>query len=120
MIVVITSWAPTVAFSRPAIPPQSAPASEARTIASRTWSRPGSPGSDDPTQTPVIAPTMYWPWPPMLKGPQRKANATARPVRMSGVVSSSVCWRLLAASEREAPVTQGKSQLRPVPSKIAR
>jgi len=33
----------------------------------------------------------YWPWPPMLKRPQRNAKATASPVRISGVVVSSVC-----------------------------
>ena len=49
------------------------------------------PANDEPTQTAANEPTMYWPWPPMLNRPQRKANATARPVRISGVVSSSVC-----------------------------
>ena len=43
-------------------------------------------------------PTRYWPWPPMLNRPQRNANATARPVRISGVVRISVCWRFSAAS----------------------
>jgi hypothetical protein len=33
----------------------------------------------------------------MLKRPQRNANATASPVRISGVVVSSVCVRLYAA-----------------------
>jgi hypothetical protein len=33
----------------------------------------------------------------MLKSPQRKANATASPVRISVVVRISVCWRLIAA-----------------------
>ena len=74
-----------------------------------------------PTQTATSAPTKYWPWPPMLNRPQRKANATARPVRISGVVRSSVCWRLSAASDPRSlgPSTQGKNQFRPVPSKIA-
>ena len=70
----------------------------------------------------------------MLKRPQRKANATANPVRMSGVTTISVCWRLSAARE---PVSHGnhtwasekgtpieweptwKNQFRPVPLKIA-
>ena len=67
---------------------------------------------------------MYWPWPPMLKRPQRNANATARPVRMSVVVRISVCWRFSAALKRSPPGwlwwTQGKSQFRPVPLKISR
>ena len=57
---------------------------------------------------------MYWPWPPMLNRPQRKANATARPVRISGVAIRSVCWRLLrprravvARDPREQPVQAG-------------
>jgi len=39
----------------------------------------------------AIAPTMNWPLPPMLKRPARNAKATARPVRISGVVMISVC-----------------------------
>ena len=74
------------------------------------------PAKDEPIQTATMAPTMYWPWPPMLKRPQRKANATARPVRISVVVSISVCWRLAAAVLRaRRPVTQGKNQFRPGP-----
>ena len=30
--------------------------------------------------TAAIAPARYWPWPPMLKSPQRNANPTAIPV----------------------------------------
>ena len=70
----------------------------------------------------------------MLKRPQRKAKATAIPVRISGVTMISVCCRFSAASE---PVSHGnhtfvsengslieceptsKNQFRPVPSKIA-
>jgi hypothetical protein len=70
----------------------------------------------------------------MLKRPQRKANATASPVRISVVVRRSVCWRLSAASD---PVSHGnqtfvsvpgmpilceptsKNHWRPVPSQIA-
>ena len=90
MIVVITSWAPTVARRKPAIPASPAPASEPRRIARTMCGKPDMPVSDDATQTPTIDPAAYWPWPPMLKRPARKANATARPVRISGVVSSRV------------------------------
>ena len=48
--------------------------------------------NDDPTQTAASEPAMYWPWPPMLNRPQRKAKATARPVNIRVVVSSRVCW----------------------------
>ena len=63
-------------------------------------------------------PTQYWPWPPMLKSPQRNANATARAVRISGVMRMSVCWRSFAAASRVSPYP-GKNQLSPVPAKIA-
>ena len=61
----------------------------------------------------------YWPWPPMLNSPQRNANATARPVRISGTVRMSVCCRFSAAAGRSALLVHGSSQFRPVPSKIA-
>ena len=77
------------------------------------------PSNDEPTQTAPTVPAMYWPWPPMLNSPARKASATARPVRISGVVSSSVCCRLTAAIARSAPVTHGKIHSRPVPCQIA-
>ena len=91
-------------------------------------------GSDEPIHTAKIEPAKYWPWPPMLNMPQRNANATARAVRMIGVVSSSVCWRFCAATD---PVfhqkntfvdvngmwieyePKWKNQFRPVPLKIA-
>ncbi len=76
--------------------------------------------NDEPIHRAKIEPTMYWPWPPMLKRPQRKPTETASPQRTSAVVSSSVCWRFVAANERASPVTHGKSQFRPLPSKIAR
>ena len=53
MIVVITSLAPVVAFRKPAIPPQIAPASVPSTSASRMCSQPGSPCSELPTMTPM-------------------------------------------------------------------
>ena len=69
--------------------------------------------------TATIWPQRYWPWPPMLNSPQRNPTATARPVSSNGVATSRVCWRLNAALTRSAPETQGSSQLRPAPSKIA-
>ena len=55
----------------------------------------------------------------MLNMPQRKANATARPVRISGVVMISVCCRFSAAIVRSSPAIHGKNQFSPVPLKIA-
>ena len=51
MIVEITSCAPVVAFSRPAIPPHTAPATHAATTANSTCSSFGDPASDDPAHT---------------------------------------------------------------------
>ena len=59
MIVEITSLAPTVAFSTPAIPAQAAPARQAATIASTMCGKPGIPVNDEPTQTAAIPPTVY-------------------------------------------------------------
>ena len=73
------------------------------------------PSNDEPTQTAPMLPTRYWPWPPMLNRPARNANATARPVRISGVVRISVCCRFSAASVRSSPVTHGNSQFSPEP-----
>ena len=56
-------------------------------------------------------PTMYWPWPPMLKRPQRKANATARPVRISVVVAMQ---RLLEVERRQAALVAGHPREEPV------
>ena len=120
MIVVITSWAPTVALRNPAMPASSAPAAVPTTSARRTCAIGLMLSNDEPTQTARIAPERYWPWPPMLNRPQRKANATASPTRMSVVVWISVCWRLNAAVTRSVPVTHGNNQLSPEPSKIAR
>jgi hypothetical protein len=111
--------APTVAFRKPAMPAQNAPARQAATMASTTCKSAGMPANDEPTQIAAIDPTMYCPWPPMLNRPARKANATARPTRMNGVVRISVCCRLSAAVARSSPLTHGKTHCRPVPSKIA-
>jgi hypothetical protein len=74
----------------------------------------------------------------MLKSPQRKANATARPVSTSAVQRSSVCSRFDAACDVMSSVFQGnqtralvkgtlmswlptsKNQFSPAPRKIAR
>ena len=61
MIVEITSLAPTVAFKPPAMPAQIAPATQAATIASTMWRKPGIPANSEPTQTAAIVPMMYWP-----------------------------------------------------------
>ena len=55
-----------------------------------------------------------------VEEPAAEGERHREAVRMSGVVTSSVCWRSRAASSRASPVTQGKNQFRPVPSKIAR
>ena len=84
------------------MPAQTAPASPPATIATTMCRKPGSWGSDEPTQTPMIAPTRYWPCPPMLNIPQRNANATASPVKTSGTQMISVCCRLTAASDSKS------------------
>src|SRR6476620_5794394 len=125
MIVVITSWAPTVAFRKPAIPPQSAPARVAPPMQRSTWIGAGRPDSDVPSQTATTEPTMYWPWPPMLNIPQRNANATARPVSTSTVNVINVYCRLPVAEQGidvALPLEEQKlaNQLSPVPLKISR
>ena len=45
----------------------------------------------------------YWPWPPMLNMPQRKAKATAMAVQTSGVNTISVCWRFRQAVSDSSP-----------------
>ena len=72
-----------------------APASIASAIARKTCRPCAMPAHDEPTQTETIAPVMYWPWPPMLKRPQRNANATASPVQISVVVRISVCVQVV-------------------------
>ncbi len=118
MIVVTTSWAPTVAFRIPAMPAQTAPAAAASTMAMTMCAGPNRPDHDEPTHTETIAPMIHWPWPPMLNRPQRKANATASDVKTRVVVMIRVCCRLNAAFSRSNPVIQGKNQLRPVPLKM--
>ena len=81
----------------------------------------GMPSNDEPTQTAKIEPMMYWPWPPMLNRPQRNANATARPVRISGVVLDQRLLQVQRRDRRGRPRSiHGKNQFSPVPLKIAR
>jgi hypothetical protein len=107
MIVEITSCAPTVALRMPATPAQTAPASVATTVARTMWSSGFISGNDEPTHTAKIAPTKYWPCPPMLNIPQRNAKATASPVRMSGVVYRRVSCRLKLAVTRSSAEIHG-------------
>ena len=88
------------------MPASKAPANAAMTIARMTCSAAGSPLSDDPIHTAATAPAMYWPCPPMLNRPHRKANATASPVRMSAVVAIAVCCRFADATSTSCPVSQ--------------
>ncbi len=118
MIVVITSCAPTVAFRSPAIAAHAAPARAASTTAIRMCAQDDSSTNETPIQAEIVAPTMYCPWPPMLKRPHLNANETASPVRISVVVRISVCCRLNAASDRSWPSTHGKNQFSPVPLKM--
>ncbi len=110
MIVVITSCAPTVAFSTPATAAIAAPARAASTITRKMCSPFAMPAHEEPTQTATIAPVMYWPCPPMLNRPQRNAKATASPVRISVVVRISVCERLYGASAFEFVSHQKKTR----------
>ncbi len=55
----------------------------------------------------------------MLNIPQRNANATASPQRISVVVCSSVCERLYAEVEAMS-VVGWKIQFRPAPLKMSR
>ena len=82
----------------------------------------GSAGHDSnqiPTWTAATVPTMYCPCPPMLKRPPRNANATAIPVRSSGVIWMSVCCRLSAEVHGNEQVCHGRSQFSPEPLKIS-
>ena len=70
--------------------PQAAPVSVP--IASARMSRTGG-GRSRRTRTATvapIAPMMNWPSTPMLNTPLRKAIATARPVKMSGLAATRV------------------------------
>ena len=72
-----------------------------------------SPSRCDPTKSAAMNPTQYWPWPPMLKSPQRKANATASAVRISGAMRMSVCWRSFAAASPGLAGDPGEEPVEP-------
>ena len=90
MIVVTTSWAPTVALSTPATAAQSAPATmpPTSTIGSRIGA--GSVPNLIPIAVQAIAPAMSCPSAPMLNRPARKGSATATPVVIRGMMNTIV------------------------------
>ena len=90
MIVVTTSWAPTVALSTPATPAHSAPATipPIRTIGSRIGA--GQLANLIPIAVQAIEPASSCPSAPMLNKPALNGSATATPVVMSGVRNTMV------------------------------
>src|SRR6266852_4306298 len=89
-MVVTTSCAPRQALRKPAMPPQIAPA---RMLASSIVGISAQLGHEvnvRPTMSAAIAPTANWPAAPILKRPARKAIATERLVKMSGVALTRV------------------------------
>ncbi len=95
MIVEITSWAPVRALRKPANPPHTMPPRIPARMASGRCTTAGSE-KWKPTHAAQVAPIISWPAAPMLKRPARKARATERPAKMSGVASTSV--RLMAST----------------------
>ncbi len=93
MIVTMTSCAPVFALSRPGMKPQIAPPMAPHTMASGRWMTSGRPVNVKPARTASMPPMSSWPSPPMLNRPARKARATARPVKISGVASVRV-WEM--------------------------
>ena len=92
------------------MPAMKAPASIAAMIETTmrsTRGRSTTSGSSVATRTAAVEPARYWPVPPMLNRPQRKAKATARPVRTSAVHRMSVCCRFEAASDAMSSVFHG-------------
>ena len=65
----------------------------------------GSPSRCVPTSRAKMNPTQYWPWPPMLKSPQRNEKATASAARISGVAARRVCWRSRPDARVSCPVS---------------
>src|SRR6266536_1106677 len=90
MIVTITSWAPVLALSTPAMPAQIAPAMAPLTSATIAWIGQGRPYRPKPAVAAASAPTLNWPSAPMLNSPPRNASATASPARMYGVAQTTV------------------------------
>ena len=90
MMVVITSWAPVLAFRNPGTAPQIAPpAMPARTINKR-WIGPGSPGKEKAAAAAAFPPTVICPSAPMLNRPARNPMATDRPARINGTALTTV------------------------------
>ena len=85
MIVVITSCAPKRALSTPGIAPHAAPERMAAAKQRGISSHAGQPAKVIPAQAVANAAMVSCPSAPMLSRPQRKATATARPVKRSGV-----------------------------------
>ena len=85
MMVVITSCAPKRALSTPGTAPQMPPARMAARKHSGSSNTAGRFASSIPTQAVAKAAMVSCPSAPMLSSPQRKATATARPVKISGV-----------------------------------
>ena len=107
MIVVITSCAPTVALQEPGDARERGAGEhrrEDRRRMSRTPGRSTCSGICVATRTAAIEPARYWPCPPMLKSPQRKAKATASPVSTSGDPEDE---RLLEVRRRDRPDVVG-------------
>ena len=76
------------------------------------------PAHDAPIQFATKRPTKYWPWPPMLNMPQRNANATASPVRISVVVCEQRLREVVGAVSAVS-VVGWKNQFRPAPLKMS-
>ncbi len=83
MIVTMTSLAPVRALRKPAMPPHTAPPTNAPITASSRCS-PGGRSIPKPTKPPTTAPRMIWPWAPMLNRPARKPMPSPRPAKISG------------------------------------
>ena len=89
MIVRMTSCAPVRALTSPTIQPITAPPAKAPMMQTTACSTIGR-FTAYPSQVATTAPPIHWPAAPMLNIPARKATATDRPVRMSGVASNAV------------------------------
>jgi hypothetical protein len=84
MIELITSLTPRVTFRTATMPAQNAPTSMATTKI-RTMCRGAGSDTAAPAAAAMIVASRYCPSTPMLNRPMRKATATARPARNSGM-----------------------------------
>ena len=119
MIVLITSCAPVVALSNPAMPAQTAPAAQAATIASRMWRKLGMSANDEPTHTAAIGPDDVLAVAADVEQarPERERHREASEDQRRG--DDQRLLEVRAARSRSAPVVQGKIHWRPVPFQIA-